>query len=64
MYKVLVDIEEASQSGVLGTLGGLPGLCAEIAFVKNYEIPKNEAGQWLRFSHYAAELRHVGMKHP
>lgn len=64
MYEVLVNIEEASQSGVLGTLGGLPAFGAEIAFVKNYEIPKNEAGQCLRFSHYAAELRHIGMKHP
>ena len=59
MDEILVNIEETTQPGILSTFGGLPALGTEIPFIQNNEIPKAEARERLRFSHYAAELRHI-----
>ena len=64
MDEILIHIEETAQSRVLSTFGGLPALGTKVPFIQNNEIPKAEAGERLRLRHYAAELRHIGMKHP
>ena len=61
MDKVLIHVKKTAQ---VRAFGKLPSLSSEIALVKDYKIAKIKTGERLRFSHYAAELRHIGMKHP
>ena len=61
MDKVLIHVKKTAQ---VRAFGKLPSLSSEIALVKAYKIAKIKTGERLRFSHYAAELRHIGMKHP